>query len=200
VSGSNQMKIVPGPYPYGANGYDPPPFDAPYGRLDQLMKERGGICLDVCSGGGQPDGRFVRMNDIALPGVDVVHHFEDLPYPLPDQCCLSIVAANVVHRIDPARLGFIRVMNEWWRLLKPGGRLMISAPYGSGSGYVQDPGKAGNPVNEFTFLYFTIGHVLYEQYRPAPWRQVACSFHGNGAIEVVMEKLVVTGMTQEAPQ
>lgn len=120
--------------------------------------------------------------------VDIVHAPEKVPYPLPDGICLAICARHIVEHINRADRGFINVMNEWWRILKPRGRLMVASVYGMK--YQNDPAACA-PVTQDIWTYFMPDHQsrLWERYRPKPWKMIACSFNNNGTVEAVLEKL-----------
>jgi SAM-dependent methyltransferase len=152
-----------------------------------MSKKKSGIYLDVCCV-PQKQKSFFGMYRAAGEEVDLVHDFAALPYPLDDASCLSVLASDVVHRIPPDR--FIAVIDEWWRLLIPDGRLLISAPYGVSDWYLQDPG-ACKPVTERTWWHFDPTHVsgLYQKYKPQPWRIIQNAWNAAGTIEVVLEKL-----------
>jgi predicted SAM-dependent methyltransferase len=156
--------------------------------LALLKKNNLGIKLDVGCGGNKQAG-FVGMDIRAIPGVDIVHDIEETPYPLPKECCSVILASHLVEHICPKR--FINVMNEWWRLCKPGGQAWIAMPYGTSFGYHQDPTHC-NSRNEATWSYFTPFHALYKIYYPKPWKIVKNFWRENGNMEVVLEKMSET--------
>lgn len=86
---------------------------------------------------------------------------------------------------------FMRMMDEIWRILKPGGRFAIAVPYPGSVGYWQDPTHL-NGVSEATLAYFdpldTSG--LYKIYKPKPWKIVATALDvaNNGFMEAILEK------------
>jgi hypothetical protein len=123
------------------------------------------IKLDIGCGENKNRG-YVGMDRRALPGVDIIHDLEALPYPLDDECCEEIMASHIIEHIKPWI--FIDVMDELWRLLIPEGRLVLMHPYGINSRFVQDPTHC-NPINEVTYQYFDPKHPLYTVYRPRPW-------------------------------
>ena len=94
--------------------------------------------------------------------------------------------------------GFVRFMDEVWRILKPGGQFISTFPFGGSTGYWQDPTHV-NPVTHVTLAYFdplaqdSAGNMyhLYTIYRPKPWKIVRCFYDQNGFIEVAMEKRLV---------
>lgn len=91
--------------------------------------------------------------------------------------------------------GFIRFLDEVWRVLKPGGQFISTFPFGGSPGYWQDPTHV-NPITHVTLAYFdplakdASGNLyhLYTIYRPKPWQIVRCFYNQNGFIEVAMEK------------
>ena len=91
--------------------------------------------------------------------------------------------------------GFLRFMDEVWRILKDGGQFISTFPYSGSFGYWQDPTHV-NPINHITLTYFDhlakdpAGNFynLYSIYRPKPWKILRCFYEQNGYIEVAMEK------------
>lgn len=68
-------------------------------RVKRLLKERQGIQLDL-GGGYAPQEGFVNMDIRPLPTVDIVWNFERFPYPLPDECCIRVMASHVIEHIN----------------------------------------------------------------------------------------------------
>ncbi len=122
-------------------------------------------------------------------GADCVHDLEAYPYPLPDSCAVEVWAGHVVNRIDPARFGFIRWMNEIWRLLVPNGELTIVSYYGTNGRYAADP-CACNAISEQTFAYFDPAHKsgLWQVFQPSPWAIKDMAFAADGNLEVLLGK------------
>ena len=157
--------------------------------IEQVIKNRAGICLDI-GGGNDPQQGFVNMDIRPLESVDIVHDLEEFPWPLPDECVLTALASHLIEHINPHRGVFIRFMDEVWRVMKVGGRFIISTPYAGSPGYFQDPSHI-NPCNQTTFKYFTPAHPLYEKYKPKPWLIMpnTLSWQENGNLECVMIKV-----------
>ena len=94
--------------------------------------------------------------------------------------------------------GFIRFMDEVWRILKPDGQFISSFPYAGSPGYWQDPTHI-NPINHITLTYFDplakdpAGNLynLYTIYRPKPWKILDCFYDPNGFMEVAFEKRII---------
>lgn len=162
-------------------------------KIDQLLKEKGGIRLDI-GGGHTPNKGFVNIDMLKLPTVDIVHDIEVTPWPLPDECVQIATASHVLEHINPHKGVFIDVMNEVWRVMKPYGQFAIVVPHAQSPGYAQDPTHC-NMINETTFHYFDpdperkgLHGQLYGFYQPKPWKIVHQYFSYNGNIEILMEK------------
>lgn len=153
--------------------------------MKKAIKKKAGILLDVGCGENKQQG-FVGMDKRKLKGVDIVHDLESLQYPLDDESCLTIKGSHVWEHLKPWLT--IDIMNEWWRIMKVDGQLMLSMPYGWSYGYIQDPTHC-NPSNEATFQYFNKGSNLYNIYKPKPWHIEHCTWQQTGNLEVVMRKL-----------
>jgi ubiquinone/menaquinone biosynthesis C-methylase UbiE len=102
----------------------------------------------------------------------------------------TVIASHILEHIEPWLM--IEVMDEVWRVLKPGGRIMIAAPYGTNAFFIQDPTHC-NALNEITWTYFDPEHPsnLYSIYNPKPWRIEFSSWHSDGTLECVMVKRTV---------
>jgi SAM-dependent methyltransferase len=160
-------------------------------HIKKLLAERQGIRLDI-GGGGNPQPGFVNIDMRDLPEVDIVHDVTVYPWPLPDECVLVAIASHLVEHINPVNFGFIKFMDEVWRVMKPGGEFMIAAPHGMSPGYIQDPTHC-NQVSEITWAYFdplepNTGGLLYDIYHPKPWRIKHLSWSPVANIEVVLVK------------
>jgi SAM-dependent methyltransferase len=145
-----------------------------------------GILLDIGCGANKQPG-FVGMDRREIPGVDIVHDLETFPYPLEDEACISIVGSHIIEHIKPWLM--IDLMDELWRILKPGGRLALAMPYAGSFGYWQDPTHC-NGCNEATWDYFDPDKFLYQIYRPQPWTILPGYpvWQATGNMEVVLEK------------
>lgn len=60
-----------------------------------------------------------------LPGVDIVHNLDVLPWPFADNTFDLIFAHSVFEHLDDQ----IAIMKEMKRILKPKGRIVIAVPY-----------------------------------------------------------------------
>jgi len=159
--------------------------------LDALLKAHSGIRLDIGCGEAKQEG-WIGMDVRDMPGVEIVWNVEDIPWPLPDECVIVAMASHLVEHINPHGGGFMRFMDEVWRVMKFDGEFAISTPHGSSQGFLQDPTHC-NSLNETTWAYFdplepnTRGG-LYRIYKPKPWRIKHLSWSPAANIEVVMVK------------
>lgn len=157
--------------------------------VQALLKEPR-VKLDVGCGASLEQGWIGLDIQQDLPGSGLINHdIENYPWPLPDESVDLVKAAQVVEHISPAQFGFIKWMNEVWRVLKIEGQLMIAMPYGVSAGFLQDPTHC-NPRNEHTWRYFDPLDVskLYRYYHPKPWKILSCQFDTWGNMEVALEK------------
>lgn len=69
--------------------------------IDELVKERSGIRLDVGCGGNKQSPDWVGIDARALPGVDIVHDLMQFPWPLPDECVSVAIASHLIEHISP---------------------------------------------------------------------------------------------------
>lgn len=158
---------------------------------EELIRANAGIRLDIGCGQNKHAG-FVGMDARALPGVDIVHNWNDYPWPLPDESAILAIASHVVEHINPIDGGFLRWMDELWRVMKVNGEVAITLPHGSSPGYLQDPTHC-NACNETTWAYFDPGEPntqggLWAIYRPRPWQIKFLSWSPAANIEVVLVK------------
>lgn len=80
-------------------------------------------------------GEVIGLDIFDLPGVDVVHDLNKVPYPFSDNEFQLIIANHVLEHLD----NLIGVMKELYRILKPNGLLRIIVPYFSSASAHQDP-------------------------------------------------------------
>lgn len=152
--------------------------------------------IDLGCGRDKQPG-FLGIDRQDVDGVDIVHDLETFPWPLPDECASLLVASHLVEHINPANGGFLRFMDEAWRVLRPGGTFMISTPYAGSIGYWADPTHV-NGCTEMTWGYFdpwepraqdSFGYRLWDIYKPKPWRIQENTWDIAGTIEVALRKM-----------
>jgi SAM-dependent methyltransferase len=65
------------------------------------------------------------MDMLALPEVDVVHDLDTVPWPMQDASIDVIFGHSVLEHVTDV----VAFMDEAWRMLAPGGRLIVAVPY-----------------------------------------------------------------------
>lgn len=95
----------------------------------------------------------VNMDIADLKGIDVTHDFNEIPYPFKKQQFEEIYANHALEHVDD----LISVMNEFYRILKTGGRVKVMVPYFASPNADRDPTHTRRFTSE-TFSYFRKGH------------------------------------------
>lgn len=77
----------------------------------------------------------ITIDILALPGVDVVHDLDTRPWPFPDQSFDIVFGHNVFEHLTD----LVASMEEVHRILRPGGRVIITVPYFRSTDAFTDP-------------------------------------------------------------
>ena len=154
---------------------------------DKYLRKSGQLWLDAGCGHHKTPGA-VGMDRRQVDGIDVIHDLEDLPYPFPDALFDRVILSHVMEHLNPKY--HVEIVDELWRILKVGGVLALAMPYAGSEGHWQDPTHI-KPWNRDTAYYFDPSHasLLYDVYRPKPWKVEANSYHMTGNLEIVLRKL-----------
>lgn len=159
-------------------------------QIQKLLKfhEDGILKLDIGCADHKEDG-FIGMDAQKLRGVDVVHNFEEIPFPFLDKTFTLLSAANIIQRVNPLDRGFIKWMDECWRILKYDGQFRISVPYAGSTRFWADPCHVNGVVPQ-TFQYFDPLAPLgaYKIYKPKPWEIHNLFWSPEGNIECLLSK------------
>jgi SAM-dependent methyltransferase len=136
-----------------------PGFEA---YVSRRAAEGSPVVFDLGCGARKTPGAF-GIDASPLPGVDLVHDLLDRPYPLPENSADEVVLHHVLeHFTDP-----LPVMEEVWRIIRPGGRVRIRTPHYSGRYAWNDPSHRRAFTSE-SFHYF--GENDYSYYTRARFR------------------------------
>lgn len=79
--------------------------------------------LNIGCGGRRIDG-YTGVDAVQRPAADIVAKADAIP--LPDSSCDEIMAIHLVEHVHPWEVPGL--LQEWHRLLKPGGRLVLELP------------------------------------------------------------------------
>lgn len=104
--------------------------------------------LDIACGQTRPEG-FYGVDIAKGENVDMVYDLEKFPWPFPDN---SVDEATCSHYIEHTK-DIIKFMDEVYRILKPGAKALIRAPYYNSVRAWQDPTHT-RVISEATFLYY----------------------------------------------
>lgn len=67
---------------------------------------------------------YVNIDVVARPGIDLQAHADQIP--LPDGCAVEVLAIHLVEHVPSWHVPGL--LDEWERLLEPGGRLVLEMP------------------------------------------------------------------------
>lgn len=116
---------------------------------------------------------WINVDHFPMPGIDKVFDLFAYPWPLEDNCADEIWCSHIIEHIPHATNyaaganwdrwrelrdldGFFAFFAECYRILKPGGKLTIHAPYAWSMEAMQDPTHTRYIVPQ-TFHYLTAG-------------------------------------------
>jgi SAM-dependent methyltransferase len=133
--------------------------------------------------GARPEPGWVNLDVVRLPGVDVVHDLDVLPWPFADGAAVQVKGEDVFEHVsDP--LGF---MAECHRVLVPGGSLYLRTSYWQSENAYSDPTHQRFCTTR-TFDYWCVGTEFHERYGAAYAR--GCTFEKTD-VHVHDQELVV---------
>lgn len=112
--------------------------------------------------GSMPEQGWVNVDCVALPGIDVVHDLEQIPWPFDDNVVNRIKAFDVFEHVWNWK-GF---MSECHRILEPAGVLVIHTSYYKNPNSFRDPDHK-RFLHEESFDYWVPGTYLNSRYGPA---------------------------------
>jgi hypothetical protein len=142
------------------------------------------IKLDVCCGQYKIGEDWVGLDKRNCAGVDIVHNAQDFPYPLKVNSCSQINFSLSWACIEPKYR--IDLMNEFHRILEPGGKLYLRETHTLSPRMIHDP-LYYTGANETTFLYFDPAFEKYKVYEPSPWRILGYESDYRTVVDVLME-------------
>lgn len=135
---------------------------------------------------------WVNLDLVRLPGVDVVHDLDVLPWPFKDGVASEVKGEDVFeHVADP--LGF---MAECWRVLVPGGSLRLRTSYWRAENAYTDPTHRRFCTDK-TFDFWCRGTEFFERYGPAYARGAEFD---KADVHVEGQELVVHLIRRGGPQ
>lgn len=127
-----------------------------------------------CGAGRDTREGFVNLDRVALPGVDCVFDLERCAterLPFPDDSVEEFLLSHIIEHIQ----NVLPMMQELWRVAKPGALMSVRCPYGSTDDGWEDPQHV-RPYFLGSFNYFA---------QPWYWR-ASYNYTGDWRLETVM--------------
>ena len=131
--------------------------------------------IDLACGDRKREG-FYGIDIAPIPGVDLVHDLSIYPWPIEtdsvDEVKCSHYVEHIPHidikglikesnsfdefksKVIESKDGFINFINELYRIMKPGGKAIITMPYYTSERAFQDPTHT-RYIGETAFLYLS---------------------------------------------
>ncbi|TVO58183.1 glycosyltransferase [Denitromonas ohlonensis] len=107
--------------------------------------------IDLACGNNKRPG-FIGIDSVRTESTDIVHDLTKTPWPLDNNSVDEVFSSHFIEHLTGDE--FIRFMDELWRILKPGAKATMIAPYYTSMRSAQDPTHK-QPICENKFLYFT---------------------------------------------
>jgi len=120
------------------------------------------------------------------PVVDIIHDLDSLPWPLRDEEFEEVIAEDIIEHLKE----IVPVVEECWRVLKPGGTLWVQTPHYTSPNSYHDPTHRWH-LSEHSFDYFdpsTTFGKKYPHYSPRKFRLRQREVR-EGNVEVLLEKI-----------
>ncbi len=109
----------------------------------------------------------IGLDRNANTNADVLYDLDRFPYPFRDSSFSELRAIHVIEHVSDV----IRAMEEFHRVLEPGGRLFISTPHYTDFSSFCDPTHRWH-LNSFSFRYFGENHGGFGYYTAVRFREV----------------------------
>ncbi len=140
--------------------------------------------LDIGCGTDKVQGA-VGIDRVKLPGVDVVHDLNKFPYPFKNETFDEVYLLDVIEHLD----NVVGVIEECYRLLKPGGKLHIRVVYWNHKYAWSDP-THNRGFSEISFEFFTGKRRSY--YTKAHFKDMSISYiYDQRALKIFKSKRLV---------
>lgn len=140
--------------------------------------------------GSQPLAGWVNVDAADIPGVDVVHDLDVIPWPFDDASMSEVRAFDVFEHVGNP-LGF---MAECHRVLQPGGALYIHTSYWRAENGFTDPTHR-RFCTERTFDYWIPGTDYHRRYGAAygghahPFALLSCQVEDGSELAFTLRKI-----------
>lgn len=123
--------------------------------------------LDVGCGVNKYPGA-VGIDRNPASGADVLCDLDRFPYPFRDNSFDRLRAVHVIEHVSDV----LRTVEEFHRLVRPGGRVYLVTPHYTDFSSFCDPTHRWH-LNSFSFRYFGEDHAGFGYYSPAKFREIS---------------------------
>jgi len=110
----------------------------------------------------------IGIDRLAATKADVLVELDHVPYPFRDQSFDQVRAIHVIEHVGDV----IKTMEEFHRLLRPGGRAILETPHYTDFSSWCDPTHKWH-LNSFSFRYFGDDNAGFGYYSGARFREVS---------------------------
>lgn len=127
-------------------------------KIEDLLSERKELKLDLGCGSRKVSEIHIGIDKAYVPGVDIILDLEKGKLPFENNSVDEVVASHILEHIS----NYIPLMEEIWRIIKPGANLFVRVPHYLHEGAYTDP----THVRRFTrksFHFFDSRKVLYRE-------------------------------------
>jgi len=131
--------------------------------------------------GNELGSGWTHVDRVALEHVDVLHDLDVYPWPFGDDTAERIEAIDVLEHLENT----VAFMDECWRILRPGGTLLVQAVGWQSENLWRDPThRRGFHVD--TFRYFdpeSSWHQSYGRlYTQRTWKVLSSVMHNDNVV------------------
>lgn len=105
--------------------------------------------LNLGCGNLPRDGWVNHDRQMCAPCVDIAHDLDETPWPWADNSCSAIRAVDLLEHLS----NFITFFNECWRILQPGGTIIVRVPrWDNVQVHIDPTHKRGYHAQSFDYL------------------------------------------------
>lgn len=128
---------------------------------------------------------YRHVDIVSLPGIDVIHDLNELPWPWLDESVDAIVAEDVIEHLE---IDLIRFCDEAWRVLRPFGELFVRTPSKDSENSWIDPTHRWH-LDERSFHYLdpdTYFGRTFSHYTRCKWKLASLGLRNTDNIHAVL--------------
>lgn len=117
--------------------------------------------------GNRPLEGYVNWDKEPSVVCELLVDLEVLPWPAANNSCEEIMMSHVLEHLGQTPTDFCRIMKEIYRILSPGGTLIVKVPHPRSEGYLGDPTHV-RPITPQLMSLFGKAYCAYCKERDWP--------------------------------